>query len=172
MSDYNLDDLFGEMKEETAFTSELYIPKAGADDTLVMLPPMEYEGKPKLAVMVKGNYQGQETKQYIVRFIKMVKGKGWEGAVHVGIPLPATVVSKLAQSREDGYPLGEQITNGLKLLKPKKVEISVLPKQVTVPDDLWNGGSELTWEILVESYNQMQGNMQKKDSKPVEDMPF
>ena len=172
MSDYNLNDLFSEIETATAFTSELYMPKKGADEVLVMLPPLEYKGKPCLFVEVKGDYQGTENRQFMVRFIKMVKGKGWEGAAYVGIPLPSGQATKLAVSRKDGYPLGEQETQGIKLMKPVKLELSILPKKVTVPDELWTNSSELTWEILLEQYNQMQANNKKKDSKPVEDMPF
>lgn len=162
-SEYNLDSIFGDMASATEMTSELTFIKKGDTLILAMCPPLEYKGKPVLTVAVESEYQGKKGKQFIVRFIKLVKnGKeiDWENSTVTGIPLPSTIVSALAKLYETEYPLAVQECSLLMVTKNPKTEMVPSPKTVKIPDAIWESTKTLSWEKLVEAYDTVQG---KKD---------
>lgn len=165
---FNLDDVFGEMENETKLSSVVRYLKRGEEVLLAMLPPMEYEGKPKLAIPIQGEYEGKPTTQFVLRFIvlhKVDRNVDWSKSSYVAIPLAQSLIAQIVDARKKDYALGEQTCNLLVVTKPQKTNIVFTPKTVTIPNDVWQGGETLTWAVILEALESMKENMSKKASK-------
>jgi hypothetical protein len=177
---FNLDDLFGQMEQETKLTSVLMFPKKGDELLLAMLPPTEFEGKPKLSVAIEADFNGKVSQQHIVRFILIPKeGKvfGWDKVQFVGIPLAPTYVAQLIKLYKTDYQLAQQECNLLVLNKGEKTVITPTPKTIKIPDEVWNHDNQPTWEDLVKAHQDMKTNMAAKkngkaDEKGTEKNPW
>lgn len=169
---FNLDDVFGTMEEETKLNSILLYTKKGDDLVLAMLPPMLYEGKPKLSVAVDGEYNGKPFKQHIVRFMLLHKdGKtvDWTKTKYVGIPLAPSYISQLTTAYKTEYAIAVQNCSLILLNKAEKTTLTFTPKTIQIPDEIWQGGESLTWEALVQAHSDMQTAVANKNGKKTEE---
>lgn len=165
---FNLDDVFGTLEDETKLNSALMFVKKGEEHLLAMLPPMLYDGKPKLSIAVEGEYEGKATLQHVVRFILLHKdGKqvDWSKSKYVGIALAPTLVTQIVTAYKSEFELAKQTCSLIVLSKPQKTTLVFTPKTVTIPDEVWNAGESLTWQTILEAHESMKSNMAKKGTK-------
>lgn len=164
----NLDQIFSEMENAVELSSDLVFLKKGDEHILAMCPPLEHNGKETLVVPVDSEYQGQKGKQYIVRFIDIKRNEkeiDWENSKVIGIPLPRTVVGKIVKFYNSEYSLAVQNQSLLMLTKNPKTDVNPSPKTVEIPTEIWESTSEMTWEILLEAYDQSQNKSEEKEEK-------
>lgn len=175
---FNLDDIFGQMENETKLTSTLYYPKKGEQLILAMLPPLKYNGEFKLSLPIETEYNGKKGQQFIVRFLmfNLVGGKpDTSNPKYVGIPLAPTLVAQLVKYYKGEYQLAQQTCHFLELTKVDKTVITPRPSVKTIPDEIWNPGlTQPTWEELLQANIDMKtaqatkqgGNKEVKEDTP------
>lgn len=165
MSEFNLDSLFADLEQETKLTSILLFPKKGDDLVLAMLPPLEFEGKPKLSIAIEAEFNGKISQQHIMRFALLHKnGKtiDWEKTQFVGIPLAPTYVAQIVKAYKSEFQLAQQEQSLILLTKTDKTNLVFTPKAVKIPDDVWNAENQPTWEELLKAHQDMKANIAAK----------
>ena len=166
---FDLDSLFNDLENETKLQSVLVFPKKGDELVLAMLPPLEYEGKPKLSVAIEAEFNGKISQQHIIRFAMLNKnGKtiDWDKTQFVGIPLAPTYVAQIVKAYKSEFQLAQQEQSLIILTKADKTNLVFTPKTVKIPDEVWNADNQPTWEQLLKAHEDMKTNIAaKKDGK-------
>jgi len=166
MTTFNLEAAFGDLELETQLKSVLYYVKKGQTLALAMLPPMEFQGTPKLSISVESDFNGKKFQQHIVRFamFDFTSGKvDYSKTQFVGIPLASTYITQLVKAFKDEFKVATQDFNLIELQKAEKTLITFKPKIVRMPDELWETGSKApTWDELLQAHTSMRENIDKK----------
>lgn len=166
MTNFNLDDLFVKMENDSKFESILYNPRKGERCVLVMLPPIKHENEYKLSLKVETDFKGTKGFAFIIRVIKfnLINGKpDTANPQYVGIVLPRTAVETIATNQQKGFKFATQTCHLIELAKPEKVSLTVLPQEKMIPDEIWNKGVEHpTWEELLQAHKDAQAFFAKK----------
>lgn len=173
-NNFDLDAAFSDFEQEVKMTNILHLPKKGDQLYLAVLPPLMYEGKPRINVTVDTEFTDQKTKtvtqskQYIVRFAIFGftnRKVDWAKTEFVGIPLARTYAEQIAQAYQKGFKIATQEFNLIEYQKADKTLITFLPQMVKMPDELWaKGCTTPTWEELIEAHNSMRANVANKQT--------
>lgn len=174
----DIESAFLDFEQDVKLSSILYFPKKGDHLFLAVLPPMVYEGKPKINIVFDSTFTDQktkkvtQTKQYVVRFalFNFTNRKvDWAKTEFVGIPLARTYAEQIAAAYQKGFKVATQEFNLIEFQKSNndgKALITFLPTIVKMPDELWEKGKTCpTWDELISANNSMQNNLAAKNTQ-------
>lgn len=177
MTNYNLNELFTELQEETAFQSDLLFLKKGQRYFTALLEPAEYQNEMKLGLKVESEYKGKPTHQMLMRVLhiplKANNDLDFGKAAACGVVLPMGVAATIAKlftdsannPAEDPKQLCVNPCNLLMFTKEPKTAVTITSKVVSIPDGIWQEANEISWEQLMESYTKSQTSGKEKETQ-------